>query len=53
MINDKLMKGVKGHLIEYKNPNPAKFNYFIKANVGNQAIRYYMHDSRILLGLTR
>jgi len=47
------MKGIKGHLLEYKNTNTNKYDYILKANIGKQSIRYYMHASRIILGLTR
>jgi len=47
------MKGIKGHLIEYPNPDPKKYNYFLKLNVGSQAVMVYMQPSRIILGLTR
>jgi hypothetical protein len=47
------MKGVKGHLIEYRNPNPSQYDFILMANVGSQMLNYYMHPSRIILGLTR
>lgn len=47
------MKGVKGHLIEYRNPNPSQYDFILMSNVGNHFLNYYMHDSRIILGLTR
>lgn len=43
---------MKGHLVEYRNPNPQKYNFILSANIGKQMVDYYMHDSRILLGLT-
>jgi hypothetical protein len=46
------MVGKKGHLIEYKNNNPEKYNYFLRLNIGNRRLGYYMHGSRILCGLT-
>lgn len=52
LFGDLKIKGTKGHLIEYKNLNPAKYNYFMKANVGGKAMIYFMHDSRILIGRT-
>lgn len=53
LFGDNEMKGIKGHLLEFRNENPAKFNYFLRANVGRQFVNYYMHDTRIILGLTR
>jgi len=47
------MKGVKGHLIEYRNTNPSQYNYLLKANIGKQFLTYYMHSSRIIMGITR
>jgi|LakMenEpi03Aug12_release.lakeMendotaPanAssembly.Ray.scaffolds.fasta_scaffold6172744_1 hypothetical protein len=45
------MKGLKGHLIEYRNKDPIKYNYFLKTGVGDNKMAYYMHSSRILIGL--
>jgi len=45
------MKGLKGHLIEYRNIDPTKYNYFLKVTMGNSRMAYYMHPSRILIGL--
>jgi hypothetical protein len=53
LFGDTKMKGIKGHLIEFKNESPSKYNYFLRANIGRQMVNYYMHDSRIILGLTR
>ncbi len=52
LFKDEQLRGVKGHLLEYSNPDPSKYNCFFSANVGKQAIDYYIHGSRILLGLT-
>jgi hypothetical protein len=53
LLGDKAMRGIKGHLVEFKNTNPQKYNYFIRSNIGSSPINYYIHDSRIILGLTR
>lgn len=53
VFGDSKMKGIKGHLIEFRNNNPEKYDYLMKANIGKQVVTYYMHDSRIILGLTR
>ena len=42
----------KGHLIEYQNLDPSKYDYILRINIGDKKICYYMHDSRILCGLT-
>jgi hypothetical protein len=47
------MRYIKGHLIEYKNKNSNDFNYILRGSVGKEEISYYMHDSRIMIGLTR
>lgn len=52
LFKDTQMKGVKGHLVEYRNPDPQRYNCIITANFGKQIVDYYMHDSRILLGFT-
>jgi hypothetical protein len=52
LFKDGELRGVKGHLLEYRNPDPTKYNCFFSANVGKQAVDYYIHGSRILLGLT-
>jgi hypothetical protein len=52
LFDDTRMKGIKGHLIEFRNENPQKYNYFLRANIDKQFVNYYMHDSRIILGLT-
>lgn len=52
-FGDSKMKGIKGHLIEFRNPSPEIYNFLMKANIGKQVVTYYMHDSRIMLGLTR
>jgi len=46
------MKGVKGHLIEYKNPDPKKYDIIFRASIGDNSVNLYMHESRILVGLT-
>lgn len=43
LANDTKIKGIKGHLIEYNNPNPNKYDIIFKASVGNQSINIYMH----------
>jgi hypothetical protein len=43
---------MKGHLLEYSNPDPIKYHCFIATNIGKQFVDYYMHDSRILVGFT-
>lgn len=53
VFGDAKMKGIKGHLIEFRNPDPEKYDFLMKANIGKQIVTYYMHDSRIILGLTR
>ena len=52
-FGDTKMKGIKGHLNEFRNSNPEKYDFLMKANIGKQVVTYYMHDSRIMLGLTR
>ena len=42
----------KGHLIEYKNSDPVNFDYMLGVNIGTDRIWYFMHESRILMGLT-
>ena len=46
------MKGRKGHLIEFKNKKPSEYNYLMRVSIGSSRISYYMHSSRILMGLT-
>ena len=52
LFNEKKMIPKKGHVIEYKNPNPEKYNYLLRINIGTKRIAYYMHRGRILAGLT-
>jgi hypothetical protein len=52
LFNDKLMVPKKGHIIEYKNHRPEKYNYLLRINIGSRRIAYYMHGSRIMAGLT-
>lgn len=40
-------------MIEFPNPNPEMYNYIFGSKVGNDVIRIYAHESRILLGLTK
>lgn len=52
LFGDSKMRGRKGHLVEYKNLKPEKYDYLMRANVGNKRMSYYMHASRILIGRT-
>lgn len=47
------MKPFRGHIIEFANPDPSIYNYIFGSKVGNDTIRIYAHESRILLGLTK
>lgn len=53
LFGDSQMRGIKGHLVEFKNRAPEKYDYLMRANIGKQMVTYYMHQSRIILGLTR
>ena len=43
LFGDSLMRGIKGHLVEFKNKAPEKYDFLMRANVGNQMVTYYMH----------
>ena len=47
------MKAYRGHIVEFNNPEPEVFNYIFGAKVGNDVVRIYCHQTRILLGLTK
>jgi hypothetical protein len=52
LFGDTKLRGVKGHLLEYKNIKPEKYDYFLRVNVGKKQMFYYMHSSRIIMGKT-
>jgi len=62
LFGDKNCVGIQGHLLEFKNPDPEKHDYFIRtkftlseeeAKEMHDLVYVYCQEQRILVGLTR
>jgi hypothetical protein len=52
LFGDAKVKGLKGYILEYRNPDPEKYRHFVEVAMAGREIEYYMHPTRILVGRT-